>query len=190
MTGSSTTILQLDDTLVNGMTYTFQYKCINTWYCGDLTNTILNDVIAQAPSFCTSPGVVSPFGLQLYNVQFTYEGDNSDVVSDVANSILAAVKAVSNDDLTFIGAVAATAQSVVVTPIQAAQVTEQTIVSGAKQVVSDTGSVASSVVSSVAAPVLNSALSAILPILIVVVLVILFVLPSLSKSVKGSGVVV
>src|SRR5215469_472320 len=100
--GTNYTPSALDDNLANGQTYTFQFKCANFFCLSDLSQIIQNDCTAQAPSFLTSLQVTSPSFTALYNVQFTYEGDNSDVVSDVAASIVAAVKAVSNDNITFI----------------------------------------------------------------------------------------
>lgn len=191
---SSTAVLQLDDNLSNGQTYTFQYACGN-WFCfTDLSSTIAGDIVANAPDFLTSLGVTSPSATDLYNVQFTYEGDGSDVVSDVANSIIAAVLAGSNDTITFIGAVAANAAAITVSPSQAVTIVGQATVSTANSVVAGATSVVSNAatgVTSAAGSVVNTALVGLLPTLIVIVLIILFVLPSLTKSagsLKGSGV--
>jgi len=185
---ANTTPMQPDDNLVNGQTYTFQFQCAN-WFClSDLSATLLADITAQAPNFLTSVQVTSPPTTSLYNVQFTYEGDGSDVVSDVAQSIVAACQAVSGDSVTFVGAVAATAQQVTVTPTQAASIAGQTVVSGAQAVVQGVGSVAStaaSTVTNVASTAVGGTLTAILPVLIVVVLLVLFVLPSFTKSAGG-----
>lgn len=192
MSGSNYTPMQLDDNLANGQTYTFQFQCQN-WFClTDLSQTILADIVAQGPSFLTSPSVTSPPTTALYNVQFTYEGDGSDVVSDVANSIIAACKAVSGDALSFIGAVGAAAADITVSPTQAAAQVAQTATNAAKTGIADIGQVGTQLAQS-AGDIVNKAtqqaLSAILPVLIVVVLIVLFVLPSLSKSTRESGLV-
>jgi hypothetical protein len=196
--GSSTQPLDLDFNLVNGQTYTFQFYCNNLFCFSDLSTTIFNDIIAQAPSFLTSVGVSSPTGggwfaatKALYNVQFTYEGDNTDVVSDVAASIVAAVKAVSNDDIVYNGGVAATARSITVTPAQAVAATAQVAVSATKTAITDVGDVAKTATNQatdLASAAISKSLAAILPVLIVVVVLVLFVLPSLAGSVRKSGV--
>jgi hypothetical protein len=188
---ASTTPMQLDDNLVNGQTYTFQFKCAN-WFClTDLSATLQADFIAQAPDFLTSLQVTSPPTTDLYNVQFTYEGDGSDVVSDVAASLQAAALSVSNDNITFVGAVAASAEQVAVTPTEAVAATGAAITSAAVSTVQSIGTVAQTTVQQAGGVVqtaTSQTLTAILPILIVVVLIILFVLPSLGKTVRESGV--
>jgi hypothetical protein len=185
---SNQTPLELDANLVNGQTVTFQFKCSNTFCISDLSATLNDDIVSNAPSFITSLQVTSPTGggwfaatAAIYNVQFTYEGDGSDVVSDVAASIVAAAQAGSNDSITFIGGVAASASSIAVTPTQAVAITAQVATSAATQAVSDVGQVAKETTSQ-AGGVLNSALGGIIPLLIVVVLIIMFVLPSLATS--------
>lgn len=184
---SSTTPLQLDDNLVNGQTYTFQFQCQN-WFClTDLSQTLAGDITANAPSFLTSVGVTSPPTTSLYNVQFTYEGDGSDVVSDVAQSLIAAFQSGSGDNLAFIGAVQANAAAITVTASQAVADTGAAVVSGANATVAGvTGVVANAAtgVTSAAGGVVNTALAGILPLLVVVVLLILFVLPSFTKSAR------
>lgn len=194
MSGSSLTPMQPDDNLVNGQTYTFQFKCTN-WFSGsftDISSTILADITAQAPSFLTSVQVSTPFSTSLYNVQFTYEGDNTDIVSDVANSIIGACQSVSGDSLSFVGAVAAIPSAIIAANVDtykaAAASAAQTATSAVNTVVSDVGSVAKNVTAQ-SGGVVNTALAGLLPILIVIVAIVLFVLPSLSKSVKNSGVV-
>lgn len=184
---SSTTPLQLDDNLSNGQTYTFQFLCQN-WFClSDLSQALLSDITANAPNFLTSVGVTSPPTTSLYNVQFTYEGDGSDVVSDVAQSLIAAFQSGSGDNLSFVGGVQANAAAITVTPTEAVAVTGAAVVSGANATVSGVTSVvanAATGVTSAAGGVVNTALAGILPLLIVVVLLILFVLPSFTKSAR------
>lgn len=171
------TVFQLDDNLRNGLTYTFQFKCTN-WLVLPSVTTVQQDIVANAPDFLTSLGVTSPFTTSLYNVQFTYEGDGSDVVSDVANELIAAVQAGSNDGMVLVGAVQASAVDVTVTPLQAAAQVEQTVTSGVKQAATDV----TQAVLQPATGAVNTALVGLLPTLIVIVLIILFVLPSLAKS--------
>lgn len=167
-------VLELDDNLRNGKTYTFQFKCDN-WFClTDISQRLQDDIYAQAPDFVTSVGVSSPKTTSLYNVQFTYEGDGSDVVSDLANSFIAVFKAVSDDSLIFIGAVQAATADIIVTPSNAASVAEIAVKNATSQVANDAVQTATDAV--------NKALTGLLPLLIVVVLLILFVVPSFLKS--------
>jgi hypothetical protein len=168
-----TDLVQLDDNLVNGRTYTFQFNCTN-WLSNPSAATVQQDIVAGAPDFLTSLAVTSPFTTSLYNVQFTYEGDNSDVVSDVANSIIAAIKAGSNDGMTFVGGVMAAASTITVSLANATAAVGTAVQQAATQVASGTVGVATSAV--------NTALVELLPLLLVVVAIILFVLPSLAKS--------
>lgn len=167
-------VVQLDDNFVNGRTYTFQFKC-NNWFClSNLSNTIANDISVAAPDFLTSVQVTSPSLTSLYNVQFTYEGDGSDVVSDVANAIQAAVQATSNDNLVFVGGVQSSAADIVVTPVVATQAATQAVTNAASTVAMDATKPITDAV--------NAALKGLTPLLIVVVVLILFVLPSLVGS--------
>jgi hypothetical protein len=167
------TVLQLDDNLSNGRTYTFQFKSEN-WFINPSVDDVQNDIYTAAPDFITSLQVTSPFTTSLYNVQFTYEGDGSDVVSDVAMSIVAAIKATSNDNMTFVGAVSAAAADIAVSPIVAVQVTEKAISGAVTKVATDATQAATDTI--------NTALKGLLPLLAVAVLIILFVLPSFVKS--------
>jgi hypothetical protein len=106
--------VQLDDNLTNGRTYTFSFKLENL-ITFPSEATVRNDLDADAPDYMTSVRIVHQeifFGKDLYHVQFTYEGDGSDVASDVADSIVSAVNQGSNDSLTFISAIAAGVASV------------------------------------------------------------------------------
>jgi hypothetical protein len=180
---SSTTPLSLDSQLVNGQVYTFQFYG-NNWLLNPSTDTIANDIIANAPDFIVDLVVTTPdFSLMLgaiptfstaYSVQFTYEGDGSDSVNDVANSIVAAVQATSGDSVIFVGAIQAGAGMVAVTPSQIANTVESSATSAVQKVTSDAVGVATGAV--------NQTLQGLLPLLIVAVALILFVLPSLVKS--------
>ena len=174
------TLLQLDDNLVNGQTYTFAFICHN-WLLNPSDQTIVNDIIGYAPDFIQSPSVTDFLGV--YKVTFAYEGDGSDVVSDVQNSIMAAVLAGSGDQFSA-GEVnqgnaipaALQLQTGVTEATGAALGTASTVATQATQAVLQPASGA-----------VNTALVGLLPLLIVVVLLILYVLPSLSKSLpKGS----
>lgn len=107
--GAANSPVQPDDNLVNGQTYTFTYDLSNlllgpgncvTPGCG--SNVLAADISANAPDFVTSV-VVTPLTSVTgsYAVQFTYEGDGSDVVADVGTSLAAAFLAGSGDVLNF-----------------------------------------------------------------------------------------
>lgn len=184
--------VQLDDNLVNGQTYVFQFQLTNR-LLNPSVSTVLNDVVSQAPDFLTSVGVTMTVGLSalFYNVQFTYEGDNTDVVSDVANSLVAAFSAGSNDNFLFLGGTTGSAPpdvpagQAVPTPVQAGQAVITGAGTLATTTVQQAGTVATAATAGAGAAV-QSALGGILPVLAVVVLIILFVLPSLAKT-KGEA---
>jgi hypothetical protein len=189
---TSTTPLQPDDNLSNGQTYTFQLNCTNLILLPS-ASTVQADLVANAPEFLTSLEVTSPFTTSLYNCQFTYEGDGSDVVSDVANSMIAACSVGSNDNMVFQGAVQAPASTITVSPTQAVSMVASTATSAAQAAVTDVGSVASTAVQQTGGVVntaTTSALTSLLPILVVIALIVLFVLPSLAKSTASIGSVV
>lgn len=121
--------LPLDDQMVPGATYVFQFKCSDFFCVSDKSQAIQTAILAYGPGYISSLQVVSPtsaggvvFGAttNLYNVQFTYTADGSDVVSDVANELVVAVENGSGNSITFIGAVAATIPEVTVGVAQAA----------------------------------------------------------------------
>jgi hypothetical protein len=70
---------------------------------------VSNDLQVTKPD--TSNPLDSSFWKATYNIQFTYNGDGSDVISDVAASLIASIKTGSNDDFNFIGAVADSAST-------------------------------------------------------------------------------
>lgn len=207
--GSNLTALSNDDILINGRSYTFQFQSSGMWNFSDKSSTFLADIVQQAPSFIVNPtvnAVASPalatlsLSDVLYNVQFTYEGDNTDLVGDVANSIIAAILAVSNDSVSFVGAVAAAvAAALTITPGSIADAAPgalkdagQAVVDGAagatNTVVNAAGGVLKNAAANTAAASNTLLIGGIVPILVVLALIILFVLPSLSKSVRTSGV--
>jgi hypothetical protein len=107
-------VMQLDDNLRNGQTYTFSLKLEN-WITSPSDATIYQDVIDYAPDFITSLQVTHQerfLGGDVYNVQFTYEGDGSDVVSDLGAQLVAACSVGSNDNFTFVQAIGAPANMV------------------------------------------------------------------------------
>lgn len=114
------TLSQPDDNMIPGQTYTFQLKCTN-YVLLPSTDTIQVDIGNNAPEFVADLHVTSPSLTSLYNCQFTYQGDGSDVITDVANSLIAAIGAGSSDSFTFVGAVPDTAQSITISPGSAAQ---------------------------------------------------------------------
>lgn len=165
--------IEIDDNLVNGTTYTFQLKCTNLIILPS-ASTVQNAITANAPSFLQSMQVTSPFTTSLYNVQFTYEGDGSDVVSDVANSMIAAVQVGSSDDMEFVGAISGGAALIQVSITNAVQTAEQATSDAVNKVATDATKAATNTI--------NTALVGLLPLLLVAVGIILFVLPSLVKS--------
>lgn len=121
----------LDDNLVPGQTYTFVFKLGNLITLPDAA-AIQNDLQQYGPSYMGSLGVSqsSGFGLftNYYNATFTYQGDGSDVISDVGSELASAVQQGSNDSLVFqyanigVGGASATAElgSAVQSTVQAA----------------------------------------------------------------------
>lgn len=97
-----------DDNLTPGVTYTFQLS-LDNYFTLPRTQTVQQDLAANAPNFVSNDVQisVSPDVNPLkntFNVQFTYNGDGSDVVSDVATAIVSAIKTGSNDNFTFLQA--------------------------------------------------------------------------------------
>jgi hypothetical protein len=182
--------MQPDDLLVNGNVYTFQFQNENL-FLAPSNDTLTADIVAQAPSFVTGVQILTPsfsftlgdtsFFKTLYNVQFIYEGDNTDIVQDVAASIVAAAQVVSNDKISFVGAIQSSGNQLVATPAAIASTATQAVSSAANAAVNAAGGVATNLTKQ-SGSVVDTALSGILPVLIVVVLIVMFVLPSLAKS--------
>lgn len=186
----------LNANLVNGTTYTTTFFGNNTFF-NPSNDTVLQDIIAQAPDFLTSVSVITPtlanssgsasFLSSVYSVTYTYEGDGSDVLNDVNNAIVAAALSNSNDNLS----AGVTYQGPGIT---GTQVVTSAVVQTTGTVLAGASTVTQQAVNAVLAPAssaVNQSLIGILPVLAVIVLIILFVLPSFTKSagsLKGSGI--
>jgi hypothetical protein len=128
------TPLPNDTNLSPGLTYTFTFD-LDNWFTMPSTATILQDIQSQAPDFLSSVSASWASGLgpltNYLNVTFTYSGDGSDVVSDVANELIAAFTAGSNDSFDFVQATGGTAGLTAVTSVQTAAQTAGTAVGSA-----------------------------------------------------------
>ncbi|HMD53861.1 MAG TPA: hypothetical protein VKJ65_04860 [Phycisphaerae bacterium] len=113
---ATSTLLANDQPLVNGQTYTFTFLAP-----GATVDSLSSDIIGQAPNFIVNP-VVVPISGGGFNVTFIYEGDGSDVVQDVASSIVAAGLAVNNDQLGFVSASQTSTVGQVLQPTITAQI--------------------------------------------------------------------
>jgi hypothetical protein len=116
--------MELDDNLVNGQTYTFIFLLQNLVTLPS-EQTIQTDIVNYAPDFLQSVQVTKRpqlFGFltTYYDVQFTYEGDGSDVVSDLGQQLVAAFSAGSNDNFTFQLAIGSPASALPSTAVQQA----------------------------------------------------------------------
>lgn len=97
---------QLDDNLIPGQTYTFTFQQ-NNYFLPASQSGIMGDLDAQAPDFVTNyiVGFAPQIGHdELVVITFTYGGDGSDVVNDVAQALIAAALAGSSDKLSFVQA--------------------------------------------------------------------------------------
>jgi hypothetical protein len=92
------TLLNPQDALINGKTYSFVFNAP-----GVSAASFAADVDGQAPDFVGSSSVGQLDGGGL-NLVFTYEGDGSDLVQDVASAIVAAALQVNADQVTFVSA--------------------------------------------------------------------------------------
>jgi hypothetical protein len=110
------TMLANDQALVNGQTYTFTFTGP-----GATVASVTADIVGQAPDFLTQV-VVTPVNGGGLNVQFVYEGDGSDLVQDVASSIVGAALVVNNDNLGFVSASQQTTVGAVIAPTIVKQV--------------------------------------------------------------------
>jgi hypothetical protein len=142
------TVLPNDTNLINGQTYQFSFSSSNA-----TVSSLSNDVIQQAPGFVGNP-VITQNG-STFTVAFTYEGDGSDVVQDVASAILAAGLAVSGDQLSFLLAsqnsgttVAQTLAPVVTQQVAASNIDQSTLANAANKAAaaSDTSQLTSIIV--------------------------------------------
>jgi hypothetical protein len=162
--------------MIPGQTYTFQLKLTN-WISAPSVDTVRVDLENNAPSFVSNVQVTSPMFTSLYNCQFTYNGDGSDVISDVAQSLLNATKQGSNDSFTFIGAVADTAQSITMSPGTAAQ-----------KVVDSVGAAVDKAVQGVAKSTADAAQKVLSPIEMLLILAVGLVVVVIFTTGKAGGV--
>lgn len=107
-----------DDNMIPGQTYTFKFLLGNI-VTSPSTSTLQSDLQSNAPDFVNNSLIVTNEGgsalhwlTNIYDVQFTYNGDGTDVISDVANLIVSAIKSGSNDDFTFQNAYADSAANI------------------------------------------------------------------------------
>jgi len=111
------TPVENDFNMIPGQTYTFKLNLENL-ITKPTTSTMQADLQANAPSFVNNNMSVTwesqgwNWTTNVADVQFTYNGDGSDVISDVANAIIATLKSGSNDDFTFVAAYADNAGNV------------------------------------------------------------------------------
>jgi hypothetical protein len=110
--------IDIDTNMIPGQTYTFKLSLDNL-VTSPSTSKVQADLQNNAPSFVNNNLIVTEESgsvfhplTNIYDIQFTYNGDGSDVISDVASAIVATVKSGSNDDFTFVGAYADSAGSV------------------------------------------------------------------------------
>jgi hypothetical protein len=105
-------VQQADDNMKGGITYTFTLLLAN-WFGQPSIPTILADLDAYAPGFMGSVTASWSAGLGLLtnylNITFNYTGDGSDVISDVAAELIAALSQGSGDSFTFYQATSGTA---------------------------------------------------------------------------------
>ena len=190
-----TQLAQLDENTVPGQTYTFQFK-LNNYIEVPRNTTIQQDLVQNAPNFVqqslqvTSPSsVTNPLGLT-YNIQFTYGGDGSDVISDVANELIASVSAGSSDTFIFVGAAAADAQTLndsggISDTINQAIDKINQIASNATKSASDVLNQATTGVTKTAA---QSAQNLLTPVEIAIGLVVVFIIAIIFTSGKAGGI--
>jgi len=170
------TLSQPDDNMIPGSTYTFQMNLSGLQWppsTGDVTNAL----IANAPEFVGDLQVTSPFTTTVYNCQFTYKGDGSDVIQDVGNSLIAALQTGLGKTFTFVGAVPDTAQTITVNPSTAA--------TKVGDVVSDAVNKATGAASSAAAKAAQNLLT---PIEIAVGILAIIVIAVIFTAGKSGGV--
>lgn len=188
-------LCQLDDNLVPGQTYTFQLKDENR-IMSIRADAMTQDITNYAPSFIGSlqVSVYEAISSENYNVQFTYQGDGSDVVSDVANSLIAAVKQ-GGDSVSFIGAVPDTASTIdtsIPSPIDLAKQATDSVTQAAgdsvNKVASKVAKTASDTLSQLGQGVKNTAQDILTPVEIAVGVLALIVVLIIFTSGKAGGV--
>ena len=82
-------VVQSDDNLVNGQVYTFVFQYTDV-YANPNANALLAPLNATAPDFIANDTATQEGTSAYYNLVWTYEGDGTDIVSDVANAMIAA----------------------------------------------------------------------------------------------------
>lgn len=82
-------VVQSDDNLVNGQVYTFVFQYTDV-YANPNANALLAPLDATAPDFIANDTATQEGTSEYYNLVWTYEGDGTDIVSDVANAMIAA----------------------------------------------------------------------------------------------------
>lgn len=110
-----------DANLVNGQQYVFSFQA----QANTTASSLQDDIAQQAPSFLMMVSVIPGTGSStgFFNVVFTYEGDGSDVVTDVASAIVGAAFAVNGDALAFLQASQQKTVGQIIQPVINAQVT-------------------------------------------------------------------
>jgi hypothetical protein len=114
--------LAIDDNLTNGSIYTFQFQAQSSTITA---SGLMQALQSDAPAFITSVQVAGDATGTIWNILFNYEGDGSDVVSDVAASIIAAAMEQS-DPLAFIQATQQTTVGASIAPFVATQIAQST----------------------------------------------------------------
>jgi hypothetical protein len=85
------------------------------------TGDVQSALMQNAPAYVGNLQVTSPVTSTLYNCQFTYEGDGTDIVSDVGNDLIQALNTGLGLPFNFVGAVPDTASTIAVSPTNAAK---------------------------------------------------------------------
>jgi hypothetical protein len=170
------TVSQPDDNMIPGQTYTFQLNEGGISWLASAAD-VQSALIANAPDFIGDLQVTSPFTTSLYNCQFTYKGDGSDVIADVGAALVAAANQGTGKTFTFQGAVQATAQEVAVTPGNAAAKVGDAISGAVKKATDDASSAAA-----------KAAQNLLTPVEIAVGLLALFIVVIIFTAGKSGGV--
>jgi hypothetical protein len=85
-------VAQADDNLKSGLTYTFTFTSTSLLFVESVPD-VLAALDAYAPDFLGSVQASFSYGIfsDYLNITFNYTGNGSDVVSDVANELIAAL---------------------------------------------------------------------------------------------------
>lgn len=173
---SQATLSQPDDNMIPGTTYTFQLNMTGlSW--PPSTGDVINALTANAPSFVANVQVTSPFTTTLYNVQFDYSGDGTDVVSDVGQELITALQTGLSKTFVFVGAVPDVASTITVDPSTAAKKVTDTI-----------GSSIHDALDSTTKSIANAAQNVLTPVEIAVGIVVVLVAVLIFTAGKSGGV--